>query len=601
MEFIVLPDCPAGAGIVREPAGYPEVLRHRSGRPWIVGRWAPDELTWFGEGARRVALLGCATPGDALARVRRLADLDDLARTIPGSFHLVAAVNGVVRAQGSLSTACQIFHAGAGSVTVAANRPDALARLTGAGVAAETLALRLLAPSPPYPLNERCAWEGVRALPFGTYLELDPHGNGREVPWWRAPEPETPMAQGAEQVRSALMDAVGARLRPGRTISADLSGGLDSTSLCFLLDRAKAGAAVRLKTVHQSSSNDGDDDVIWAERAASAMPGAEHVVIPARDAPEMFAGLSKADTDVETPFTRLHVRDRIHFEIGAISGLGSELHITGDGGDELFFAMPASLHTIARRKPTKWLRSMRVNRSLYRWTLRATLREMLDDRPYGKWLASNAECLTDPLPKPMESPEIGWDAMARMPAWATPGAVDTVREIIRGSGGYEPMSALRCQHAALRGVRKGGEAVRRTGRIFGQRGVALQAPYLDDRVIQAALSIRPEERAAPDRYKPALAATMRGHMPDDILARRTKAEFSQSAFAGMRRHRAEMLGLCDDMRLERLGLVNADAFRSALLGLYPNSQGLLFLLRTLSCEVWLRSLPATAPVLAQER
>ncbi|MGH3242037.1 MAG: asparagine synthase-related protein [Spirillospora sp.] len=601
MEFLVLPDDAAAKKFAGEPDSL-QIIPHASGLPWIVGRWAPAEAVWAADRRCRVAVLGCAAVDSTgltamLPRIRTIDDVSWLARSLPGSFHLVAEVNGVVRAQGSLSTACQVFYIRIGGVTVAANTPDALAHLAGSSFSEETLALWLLAPGPPYPLNERSLWRGVQALPLGYYLRSGADGTVRAVRWWAPPAPETPLAEGAERVRSALAGAVAARLRPdGGVLSADLSGGLDSTSLCFLMTEAADTApnAPQLVTIHRESLNEGNDDVRWARAAALAMPGVRHVVLPGREVPGMFACLREPDSDAESPLTRVHVRAKILHTAGVLAEHHSTMHLTGDGGDELFYAGPSFLHTLARRHPVRWLRNMRVDRALHRWRLAATVREVLDGRSYGSWLQACATTLTDPLPKPSRSPEIGWDATTRMPAWATPDAVDAARALISASGDAEPMSPLRCEHTALRGLRKGGEAVRRTGRIMDRYGIRWQAPFLDDRVIEAVLSLRLEDRATTDAYKPALATIMRGTVPEPILARRTKAEFSHGAYTGLRENLPDLLGLCDDLRLARLGLVDAGAFRAALLGLYPNSRGLLLLHRTLACEVWLRSVPASA-------
>lgn len=88
------------------------------------------------------------------------------------------------------------------------------------------------------------------------------------------------------------------------------------------------------------------------------------------------------------------------------------------------------------------------------------------------------------------------------------------------------MSPLRAQHAMLQDVRQCGDAVRRVSRLTRGLGVSWEAPYLDDQVIQAALSIRFEDCATLDRYKPTLAESMRGIVPDAVLGRSTKAEHS---------------------------------------------------------------------------
>ena len=85
-------------------------------------------------------------------------------------------------------------------------------------------------------------------------------------------------------------------------------------------------------------------------------------------------------------------------------------------------------------------------------------------------------------------------------------------------------------------------------------------------MIEAGLAVRPEERITPWRYKPLIVEAMRGIVPDQSLARQTKANGSGDADPGLRRHRAELLALWDDSRLGRLGLIDAAALRELCTG-----------------------------------
>jgi asparagine synthase (glutamine-hydrolysing) len=601
LEFLILPDSMAGeaiAGTIRTQAQV-EVIPHASGRPWIVGRWSDEELTWTAAGQRRVAVLGCAPVtcaglANALKSVHSLECLDGLARALPGSFHLAASMDGRVRVQGSLSTLCQIFFTMVSGTTVAADRPQSLASLSGAGIVEQLMALRLLAPWSPWPLSEYCLWQGIKPLPTGCYLELDSDGTGRAVRWWTPPQPDTPLSVGADLVRAALRDAVVARTQMSGTLSADLSGGMDSTSLCFLA----AGGAGRLLTTRWEAEDPADDDRIWAERAAVALPDVEHLVLSRQHAPMWFADLMVPDTDVEAPFAWIRTRARLAYQAQEVAGRGSTRHVTGHGGDELFFATPLHLHTLVRTQPLKSIRYVRAYRALYRWKLGTTLRGLVDSPSFGQWLARSAESLTLPVQEFSHKPDFGWWIGFRMPSWATRDAVETVRQLLREAAlsDLEPLCPLRAQHAALQDVRQCGDAVRRVNQLTSRFGVSWQAPYIDDRVIEAALSIRFEDSGALDRYKPVLAAAMRGVVPEAVLGRATKAEYSGEAYAGLRRHRRELLELCEDMNLVRLGLVDADAFRSALLGLHSSSLTMIPLISTLGCEIWLRSLRVMAKV-----
>jgi asparagine synthase (glutamine-hydrolysing) len=121
-------------------------------------------------------------------------------------------------------------------------------------------------------------------------------------------------------------------------------------------------------------------------------------------------------------------------------------------------------------------------------------------------------------------------------------------------------------------------------------GVTLAAPYYDDRVVEAGLAVRPQERITPWRYKPLIIEAMRGVVPDESLTRQTKANGSGDEEPGLRRHRADLLAMFEDSRLARLGLIDAGAVRETLARPLPPSLQLGMLDQTVACEVWLRSL-----------
>ncbi|WUH96628.1 asparagine synthase-related protein [Spirillospora sp. NBC_00431] len=251
MRFFVVPDNAEGTALVASLcARSPDlrVLPHDSGRPWIVGRWRDEEVCWAALGARRIALLGrveASVPWLTryIVGQRELGALTDLRRELPGSYHTVAAVDRVVFVQGDLSTVREVFHGQVLGVTVAADRPDGLAELTDARIAEEALAVRLLAPATPWPLNEECLWEGIQALPPGGHLLIGPDGRGRTMRGRPLPPPEVPLAEGAQRVRQALTEAVRVRAHGQKMLSADLSGGMDSTSVCFSGGRPGGSAA----------------------------------------------------------------------------------------------------------------------------------------------------------------------------------------------------------------------------------------------------------------------------------------------------------------------------------------------------------------------
>jgi asparagine synthase (glutamine-hydrolysing) len=604
MEFLIIPDNET-AGQVLDHGAAPQVIRHASGRPWLAGRWAEHEMLEVESGRRRLAIAGCApaTPAGAavaereLARARSLGDLAQLTSLLPGSFHLLASFDGHTRSQGAISTSRQIFYAQTGGITVASDRPAALTRTIGARLDEEALALRLLTPMVPWPLSTRPVWRGVSELPVGCWLHVGPDGAGRAIRWWSPPRAEVPLAEAAGAVREALRDAIAARASQRDVISADLSGGLDSASLCFLA----AGTGARLLTYHWRPLDPANDDTRWAELAAGYLPGAHHRFIGADDTPAWFgthdgpAGTEDpagpgAPEDLEGPLAWNRNRRHMEHLTRLDAAEGSGFHLTGLGGDELFGALPGYLWSLFRSHPLASARIVNRYRLVNRWSLCSTARGLLDRESFARSLARTAETVTAP-PLGRSEAQLGWRGPVRVPAWVTEGTVARVRDLLRqaADAGPVPLDDDRAQHQLLESAVSSGATVRQLRSASSRQGVEWDAPFLDDRVLHAALSVLIQDRIAPGSYKPVLAAAMRGVVPDAILGRRSKGEYSAEAFDGLRRNRQALRGLCDDLQLERLGLVSAGALRDALTRPGPEARDVNLLENTLACEAWLRT------------
>ncbi len=332
-------------------------LAHASGRPWLVGHWHDDEVL--------TAVVGCC-PVDAdelrrrTARLRDLAELDALARSLPGSFHLVAVLDGQVRLQGTASGLRLVFHTEIDGVRVAATRADTLAAVRGLDPDVEELAVRLLWPAP-YPLSETSMWREVTAVAPQDAVVVAADGRTvRHTRWWAPPEPVRPLAEAAPLIRKALEEAVGARTRQGGVVSCDLSGGLDSTSVCFLADRSPA----RVVASTWPGRDPADTDLSWAERAMGYLPDVEHMVWDADASPLVYEDLLGIDDLLDEPTIGVMDRSRVLHHLPVLAARGSRLHLTGIGGDHVAWCSEAYYHRLLRTRPLFALRQLRGFRAL---------------------------------------------------------------------------------------------------------------------------------------------------------------------------------------------------------------------------------------------
>lgn len=333
----VFPDRADAAAVARSFARPgTRTLSHPSGRPWLIGRWHDDEIVTARAGQTALAVLGCCpvTPAELQRRADRLRDLthlDATARTLPGSFHLIAALDGQLRVQGTASGLRLVFHAQIDGVQVAATSADVLAAALGATPDPQRLAVHLLWPVP-HPLVEAPLWREVGAVPPQDALLIAADGRTvRHSRWWTPPEPTRPLADAAPAVRDTLTEAVAARTGQGGVVSCDLSGGLDSTSICFLAARSPA----RVIAGTWPGRDPADTDLAWARRAAALLPDVEHVVWEADASPLVYTDLLGIDDLLDEPTIGVMDRSRVLHHLPALAQRGSRLHLTGIGGDHV--------------------------------------------------------------------------------------------------------------------------------------------------------------------------------------------------------------------------------------------------------------------------
>jgi asparagine synthase (glutamine-hydrolysing) len=591
-HFAVFPDCEeaaAAARFFRHPGT--RVLAHASGRPWLVGRWSGTEITTARAGSTALAAVGWCAAGTRqlerrAARLRDLTELDALARSLPGSFHLVATHGGQVRVQGTASGLRLVFHARIGGVHVAATSADLLATALGSRPDTGRLATRLLWPVP-HPLYETPVWQGVDAVSPQDALIVSADGHRvRRSRWWRPPEPVRTLAQGAPAVREALAEAVDLRTRPGGVVSCDLSGGLDSTSVCFLAARSPASVVAAT----WPGRDPADTDLAWARQAADHLPEVDHVVWDADASALVYSDLLGIDDLLDEPTIGVMDRSRVLQHLPWLAERGSRVHLTGIGGDHVAWCSEAYYHRLLRTRPLFALGRLRGFRALWNWPLGATARALADFRTYPGWLADSVRLLRAPMPSSSVAAGLGWGMSPRLFPWMTAETERLSRRALLDSAAQaRPLHPDRGLHTDLESIRTCTRIIRQWERMAARAGLPMASPYLDDRVIEACLAVRPDDRVTPWRYKPLLTEAMRGVVPDACLRRTNKAEASMDASDGLRRHRGDLMALWTDSRLERLGLVDGGELRR--LAQRPSAPGLrdAILYSTIACEVWLRS------------
>ncbi|WP_413757337.1 asparagine synthase-related protein [Streptomyces sp. MMBL 11-3] len=590
--FVVVPDRELPPGpLTRLMSRAGRVVRYPSGRPWLLGDWAPERMVVASAGGRLLAVAGTSsvTAPDLQARLKgvsAVADVEGALRGVHGSFHVVASLEGRGYVRGSASGACRVHRAVVDGVTVCADRARTLAWLTGAEPDTAQLAARL-ASCLPHPLAGAAMWSGVETVPPGHALHLGPGGGCRTVAWWRAPEAGLPLAEAALALREALSDAVALRVRPGQVLAADLSGGMDSTSLCFLA--AEAGASLVTATLHWEAP--GNEDRDYARYAADRLPGAESLVFPSAGLPPCFAGLERRRDPQEEPSPALRDREIQQHLTRALRARGATLRLTGHGGDHAVVPPASYIHALLRRSPARALRHTAGFRAQRRWPLGATARVLLRDGSYPHWLTTASGGLREAA-VPLPACET-WGPRPALPPWASTRAADQFAALLRSAAGRTvPLAADFSRHAWIHQMREAGRIAGLIDDDTTAGGLPADSPFCDDTVLDACLSVRSDQAGHPWSYKPLLAAAMEGLVPGHLLRRTTKDHCDVEWYRGIREHRRQLAEWAGASHLVAAGVAEEDGLRRALLSPGLQTGGGAELENTLGVEAWLRDVAA---------
>lgn len=562
--FVALPDTPAAGGVAARLKDVTStMLHHASGRPWIVGHVTTDRVVTGRAGANAVAVVGTssATTADldrVAASARRPTDLTAVCSGHAGSYVTIGSIDGELFAAGQAMESRRLWSSRIGGIRVVSDRADVLAELGGFDIDPTALALRLLT-TLPHPLDRRGLWRQVEPLPGDRHLVIGVDGTRvREGTWWHLPADHLGRAEGADRFRQALEAGVAARTRDGESVACDLSGGLDSTPLCFFAARSPQGVVAR--TLYNDDPG-GDEDLRWARKALESMPGVHtHVVSSTDEYVDFYEGIDDIAAHFDEPTQAVTAGPRIMAMLQDDRRRGIRMHLNGLGGDHILRGIGAWEHSIARQRPLTAWRRARGQHIPDGIGMLSTLRALTDRRPYRAWLADSYRAAGEHTGAPAAPGMNDWSSPISMPPWLSSDAralIDSaVREVMDEA---EPLHASMAGHADVFFVREASRLVRSTAQLGQPYQVSYEAPLLDDRIVEAALAVQRTERDTPLEWKPLMKAAMRGLLPNDYLMRTSKVGGGPQSVRGYSRHYSTLLKLMDEARLFDTGLIDRDA------------------------------------------
>lgn len=202
-----------------------------------------------------------------------------------------------------------------------------------------------------YITDARSIFVGVSKLPAGSILEWRAGQESTTRRYWALPSAEErsriTFEEAVEETERLLIEAVRLRLQSDVPIGALLSGGIDSTLVCWAL--AKLNANIATFTV--STPGDAADEAPAARETARLLGVPHQVVTLPAEGSEILGELTRAYGEPFAPQSALAM-----LRVSRAVKPHATVLLTGDGGDDVFLGYEFHHHylraqAIARKLP----------------------------------------------------------------------------------------------------------------------------------------------------------------------------------------------------------------------------------------------------------
>jgi asparagine synthase (glutamine-hydrolysing) len=422
-------------------------------------------------------------------------------------------------------------------------------------------------------------YTGIRRLPGGHALHIGRDGVPR-VTRYEPEDEHQPFEDAAVALREALMTAVSVRASRAQRLSSDFSGGLDSTTIGILAVRA--GYPV-LALTHADPAIV-NDDLDYAKRLAAGEDANLLTHVIAGSGSLFFDGLDSA------PRTDQPLADTARWAVHAgfrrpVVEHGSDIHMTGSGGDTHLAAGPQALACLAPGMPGAGTSSEFMRRC----TARARLRQLpvhsvvrsallLSRTSYEQALARLADAIRNPAARSAGRTAMSWTGPGRMAAWLTADARSQLAGTITTASAPDGDPAPPVLRAAWNELREFGTYQAELDTAARAAGVPAHAVLLDNNVVRAAMSIPVVQRLSDDVQKPLLNAAFTGRLPALLLRRPTKGGYDGSGYAGILANAARLTEMARRSPLADAGLIDPGPIREAITRMAAGAPGRMAML-----------------------
>jgi len=433
-----------------------------------------------------------------------------------------------------------------------------------------------------FPATHLTPYCGVAAVPPSSFVRLL-RDSSTVAKFWEFPAAQILRLaddyEYEERFRQEFASSVRRRLRTVNPILAELSGGVDSTSIVCVADSLLAheqGLAPRLDTL----SFYDDTEPNWNERPffelVEQKRGKTGLHFKVDSTQDLRFLLSPSEHLACTP-GELTRTTGLRKEIGGLTGSTEyDAILSGIGGDEFTGGVPTAIPELADLLVTA--RFQKLAHQLKAWSL-------AQRRP---WIHVLLETMRSFVAPPRSS---GTSQPRSLPVWLSENFGRQYRSVLMG---YEKPLTLWGSLPTFQDNLSVVDALRRqlAATAIECAGIPSKSyPFLDMDFLQFLFSVPREQLIQPGRRRSLMRRALAGLVPDEILNRKRKAYVLRSPTIAIGACWRELQAFAGNMISEQLGIVSSRLFLETMDKIRSGHEmAILPVYRLLLIECWLRNL-----------
>jgi asparagine synthase (glutamine-hydrolysing) len=384
-------------------------------------------------------------------------------------------------------------------------------------------------------------------------------------------------AEYEEHFRAVFREAVCRRLRSGSPVLAELSGGIDSSSVVCMADQIIAQGMAGTPRLNTVSCYD-DSEPSWNEKPYFTIVERKrdrtgcHIKVDSK-----ATILPEYDQDHFAPLPHWSgtLTDSAKEFAACVTSQGDRVVLSGVGGDEILGGVPTPRPELADLLARARFRELA--RRLVEWALAKR-------KPVHHLLA---ETFRSFLPAGF----LGLPTQLKPASWLERGFANRHRRALQG---YEDRLTL---FGPLPSFQENVSTLRLLQREIACSTPALNPhyekryPYLDQDLIEFIYAIPREQLVRPDQRRSLMRRALAGIVPHEVLNRKRKAFVSRGPVAAVSADWLRMVDETQHMMTAALGMVDQRSFLKSLDDArHGRTIHVVYMVRTLAIEAWLRHL-----------